>query len=94
MTDVDVVHEGYPHPWTNQHAEAQYCPADVVSDGEGADQQSGHLEDGGDHCHPPGGDDFQQRRHRETRRVHEDREDDDGQTKFFFPYITCGMWVI
>ena len=40
-----------------------------------------HLEKGGDDGNPPVGDDFQQRRHREARRVHENREDDDGQAE-------------
>ena len=83
MTDDDVVHEGDPNTWPDQHAEAEYRPADVSSDGEGADGEPDHLEDGGDDGHPPVGDGFQERRHRETRRVHEDREDNDGQTLFF-----------
>ena len=82
VTDDDVVHEGYPHTWTNQHAEPEYRPADMSSYGERAGDESDHLEDGGDDGDPPEGDDFQERRDWETRRVHEDREGDDCPTKF------------
>ena len=79
MADDDVVYEGDAHPGTNQHSEPEQSPAEMFSDREGTEGQSEDLKEGGDDGNPSEGDNLQQRLHREARRVHEDRKDDNGQ---------------
>ena len=84
VTDHDVVYEGDAHPGSNQHSEPEESPGEMFSHCEGTEGQSEDLKEGGDHGNPSEGDNLQQRLHSEARRVHEHREDDDGQGKVFW----------